>query len=175
MTSEPINAGGGLPFQEALRQAFVESITAEDIGEIAKALVKRAKEGSIAAARLVLNLVIGPPASCKKAKTDVAEAANHAHANATERRGYVVPGEEKATFPIRGGLSGPQVFTEPMPSRFARSEKREDFWQAAGRLGRKVLQEIEEKKARDKGTEANVSANGEGEVKAPAQKPDAKL
>jgi hypothetical protein len=75
-----------------------------------------------------------------------------------------------------GGPTGPQVFTEPMPSRFARSEKSNNVWEAVGRLGQQVLQEIEEKKARDKSAaEQNVSANGDGDLNRPAQNSDAKL
>ena len=54
----------GNPFARqvaALRTAFVKGVTAEDIAAIASALLAKAKEGDVAAAKLVLAYTIGKP------------------------------------------------------------------------------------------------------------------
>jgi hypothetical protein len=60
------NPGGpGNPFARQvakLRQVLLESVTEEDLREIVQAMVKKAKEGDMVAAREVLSRVIGKPA-----------------------------------------------------------------------------------------------------------------
>jgi len=59
------NAGGaGNPFARqvaALRSAFVRAVSAQDIDDIAMALIIRAKAGDVAAAKLLLAYCIGKP------------------------------------------------------------------------------------------------------------------
>jgi hypothetical protein len=59
------NAGGaGNPFARqvaALRQALINSITPEDIQAVAKALIQRAAEGNVQAAKLLFSYAIGKP------------------------------------------------------------------------------------------------------------------
>jgi hypothetical protein len=59
------NPGGtGNPFARqvaALRKAFLESVTPEDIAAVVAALLARAKEGDVAAAKLVLTYAVGKP------------------------------------------------------------------------------------------------------------------
>ena len=59
------NPGGtGNPFARqvaALRKAFLESVTTADIAAIAAALLAKAKEGDVAAAKLVLSYAVGKP------------------------------------------------------------------------------------------------------------------
>jgi hypothetical protein len=56
----PGNRGGtGHPFARqvaALRKAFLQGVTPEDLAAIAAALLAKAKEGDVAAAKLVLGL-----------------------------------------------------------------------------------------------------------------------
>jgi hypothetical protein len=60
------NAGGpGNPFARqvaAMRQEFFAAVTKEDIAVIARALLEKAKQGDVAAARLVLQYTLGRPA-----------------------------------------------------------------------------------------------------------------
>jgi hypothetical protein len=60
------NAGGpGNPFARRtaeLRQVFVDAVTREDLVAIAQALAQRAREGDVAAAKVVLAYVLGKPA-----------------------------------------------------------------------------------------------------------------
>jgi hypothetical protein len=61
----PGNRGGtGNPFARqvaALRKAFLQGVTPEDLAAIAAALLAKAKEGDVAAAKLVLAYAIGKP------------------------------------------------------------------------------------------------------------------
>ncbi len=60
------NAGGpGNPFARrvaALRSALVASVTEQDLEEVAAELLRQAKEGNLAAARLLLSYAVGKPA-----------------------------------------------------------------------------------------------------------------
>jgi hypothetical protein len=59
------NAGGtGNPFARQvalLRQALINSVTPEDIQAVAKALIQRAAEGNVQAAKLLFSYAIGKP------------------------------------------------------------------------------------------------------------------
>jgi hypothetical protein len=59
------NPGGpGNPFARkvaALRQALIDSVTPQDLQEIASQLIAKAKEGNVQAAKLLLTYVIGKP------------------------------------------------------------------------------------------------------------------
>jgi len=59
------NPGGpGNPFARqvaALRQALLDSVTPTDIAAVAKALIQRAAEGNVQAAKLLLSYAIGKP------------------------------------------------------------------------------------------------------------------
>jgi hypothetical protein len=59
------NAGGpGNPFARqvaALRQALINAITPEDIQAVARALIQRAAEGNVQAAKLLFSYAIGKP------------------------------------------------------------------------------------------------------------------
>ncbi len=61
----PGNPGGpGNPFARqvaALRKALVDAVTPRDIQEVAAALIARAKEGNVQAAKLLLSYAIGKP------------------------------------------------------------------------------------------------------------------
>ena len=61
----PGNPGGpGIPLARkvvALRKALVEEVTEEDIREIARVLIVKAKEGSTAAIKLIFQYAIGKP------------------------------------------------------------------------------------------------------------------
>jgi len=61
----PGNPGGpGNPFARqvaALRQALLNSVTADDIQAVARALIQRASEGNVQAAKLLLSYAIGKP------------------------------------------------------------------------------------------------------------------
>ena len=61
----PGNGGGpGNPYARAtarLRVVLLETITDEDIREIARVLIKRAKEGHLPAIQEVLNRLVGKP------------------------------------------------------------------------------------------------------------------
>ena len=61
------NPGGpGNPFARqvaAMRQAFFVAVTTEDIAVIARAMIDKAKEGDVAAARIVLQYTLGRPAA----------------------------------------------------------------------------------------------------------------
>ena len=61
------NAGGpGNPHAAAvarLRAALLEVVTPDDIGEIARVLVRAAKEGNVASAQAILDRVLGRPAA----------------------------------------------------------------------------------------------------------------
>lgn len=41
------------------REAFLERVTTDDVAEISAALLKRAKEGDLAAARIILDRLLG--------------------------------------------------------------------------------------------------------------------
>jgi hypothetical protein len=60
------NAGGpGNPFARqvaAMRQEFLKAVTSEDMAEIARAMIAKAKEGDVAAAKIVLQYTLGRPA-----------------------------------------------------------------------------------------------------------------
>jgi hypothetical protein len=60
------NAGGpGNPFARqvaALRSAMLASVTEEDLGAVARELVRQAREGNLAAAKLLLSYTLGKPA-----------------------------------------------------------------------------------------------------------------
>jgi hypothetical protein len=60
------NPGGpGNPFARAvaaLRQEFLKAVTSEDISGIARAMIQKAKEGDVAAAKVVLQYTLGKPA-----------------------------------------------------------------------------------------------------------------
>lgn len=43
-----------------LREGFLAGVTENDLQEIAEALVRRAKQGDVAAARLLLDRLVGP-------------------------------------------------------------------------------------------------------------------
>jgi hypothetical protein len=77
------NPGGpGNPFARrtaALRKAMVEAVSEEDICEIVQVMKKKAKEGDVAAAKLVLSYVVGRPA----------EAANPDSLDEDEMRQYL--------------------------------------------------------------------------------------
>jgi len=59
------NKGGpGNPFARktaALRQALLDTVTAEDLQAIVRQLIQKAKEGDVSAARLVLSYTVGKP------------------------------------------------------------------------------------------------------------------
>jgi len=61
------NRGGpGNPFARqvaALRCALLSAVTAQDIAAVAQALLRQAKEGNLAAARLLLSYTLGKPAA----------------------------------------------------------------------------------------------------------------
>jgi hypothetical protein len=61
----PGNAGGpGNPYTAQvgrLRAALMEAVTEDDLRAVVKALVERAKAGDVAAARLLLERVLGRP------------------------------------------------------------------------------------------------------------------
>lgn len=63
----PGNPGGpGNPYARrvaALRTALLEAVTPEALGELARALVKQAKAGDVAAAKLVLSYLVGAPSA----------------------------------------------------------------------------------------------------------------
>jgi hypothetical protein len=46
----------------ALRQAFIAAVTADDISTIAQAMIEKARQGDVAAARLVIQYSLGRPA-----------------------------------------------------------------------------------------------------------------
>ena len=57
-------AGTGNPFARqvaSLRQALLDSVTEADLAEVAQALLARAKQGDVAAAKLLLSYLIGKP------------------------------------------------------------------------------------------------------------------
>jgi hypothetical protein len=60
------NVGGpGNPFARqvaAMRQEFLKAVTSEDMAEIARAMIAKAKEGDVAAAKIVLQYTLGRPA-----------------------------------------------------------------------------------------------------------------
>jgi hypothetical protein len=55
------HSGNDKPALRALefREAFLEQITAEDVAEIGAALLKRAKEGDLAATRIIFDRLLG--------------------------------------------------------------------------------------------------------------------
>jgi hypothetical protein len=58
--------GPGNPFAgqvAALRKALLASVTAQDMAEVTQALVRRAKEGHVTAAKLLLAYTLGKPAA----------------------------------------------------------------------------------------------------------------
>lgn len=59
------NPGGpGNPYARrvaALRSALLDAVTADDVREMARALLDQAKAGDAAAARLLLSYTVGPP------------------------------------------------------------------------------------------------------------------
>jgi hypothetical protein len=61
------NGGGpGNPFAgqvAALRKALLAAVTAQDMAEVTQALVRRAKEGHVTAAKLLLAYTLGKPAA----------------------------------------------------------------------------------------------------------------
>jgi hypothetical protein len=61
------NPGGpGNPFARqvaAMRQEFFTAVTGEDIAAIARVMIEKAKEGDVAAARIVLQYTLGKPAA----------------------------------------------------------------------------------------------------------------
>src|SRR5436305_1991714 len=61
------NPGGpGNPFARqvaAMRQEFLKAASKEDIAEIARAMIAKAKEGDVAAAKVVLQYTLGKPAA----------------------------------------------------------------------------------------------------------------
>jgi hypothetical protein len=61
------NAGGpGNPFARqvaALRRALLASVTERDLDDVARELLRQAKEGSLAAAKLLLSYTLGKPAA----------------------------------------------------------------------------------------------------------------
>jgi hypothetical protein len=63
--SAPGDPGGpGNPFARkvvALRKALIEAVTEEDVREIAKVLIEKAREGSTAAIKLIFQYAIGKP------------------------------------------------------------------------------------------------------------------
>jgi len=66
----PGNPGGpGNPFARqvaALRQALLNSVTPDDIQTVARALIQRASEGNVQAAKLLLSYAIGKPQPAPK-------------------------------------------------------------------------------------------------------------
>jgi hypothetical protein len=60
------NSGGpGNPFARqvaAMRQEFLKAVTTEDIAGIVRAMIAKAKEGDVAAAKVVLQYTVGKPA-----------------------------------------------------------------------------------------------------------------
>jgi hypothetical protein len=59
--SADIETVGNVPVRHALgyRAVFLESVTEDDVRGITKAVLARAKEGDLAAARLILDRVLG--------------------------------------------------------------------------------------------------------------------
>jgi hypothetical protein len=61
------NRGGpGNPFARqvaTLRQALIDAVTAQDITDIARALIAKARAGDVAAAKLLLGYALGKPAA----------------------------------------------------------------------------------------------------------------
>ncbi len=61
------NPGGpGNPFARqvaAMRQEFFAAVTGEDVAAIARVMIEKAKEGDVAAARIVLQYTLGKPAA----------------------------------------------------------------------------------------------------------------
>jgi hypothetical protein len=57
----------------ALRQALHDAVTAEDIAAVARMLVERAKAGDVAAARELLDRIIGRPLPAEPPKDDDGE------------------------------------------------------------------------------------------------------
>ena len=59
------NSGGpGNPYAKRvgqLRSALLEAVTADDLQAVITAIVQKAKEGDIAAARILLDRCLGPP------------------------------------------------------------------------------------------------------------------
>jgi hypothetical protein len=55
------DASNDYPVLRALefREAFLEQVSAEDVAEIGAALLKRAKEGDLVAARIILDRLLG--------------------------------------------------------------------------------------------------------------------
>ena len=56
--------GPGNPYARRvgeLRRALLDAVTAEDLAAVIKALVVKAKDGDVQAARLVLSYAVGPP------------------------------------------------------------------------------------------------------------------
>ncbi len=61
------NAGGpGNPFARqvaALRCALLDAVSEQDLADVAQAMLRRAKEGNVAAAKLLLSYTLGKPAA----------------------------------------------------------------------------------------------------------------
>jgi hypothetical protein len=57
-----------------LRQALIESVSAEDLAAIGQALVRKAKEGVISAAKLIFQFVLGKPSGKQAPRMEKFEA-----------------------------------------------------------------------------------------------------
>jgi hypothetical protein len=54
----------------AIRQALLDSVTPEDMGNIGKALVQRASEGHVGAAKLLFSYIFGKPGSAPELEAE---------------------------------------------------------------------------------------------------------
>jgi hypothetical protein len=102
------NRGGpGNPFARqvaALRAGLLARLTPEDLGDIAEALVREAKEGNVAAAKLLLSYTLGKPAQAADgADGQLRQSAEEANARQAEKA--VAPPAAPPSAPPRPPLS----------------------------------------------------------------------
>jgi hypothetical protein len=124
------NRGGpGNPFARhtaAMRKAIAEAVTAEDLAAIAAALLKKAREGDVAAAKLVFSYAAGRPAPAPDPDT------LDAHELAVRRSGTATPEDMKALFErcpawllcAIASVAAPQVH-EHLQTAFAQGVRRQ--------------------------------------------------
>jgi hypothetical protein len=67
---ETVNAKGQALKVAAIRQALLDSVTPEDMGKIGKALVQRASEGHVGAAKLLFSYIFGKPGAAPEPEVE---------------------------------------------------------------------------------------------------------
>jgi hypothetical protein len=68
---EAVNAKGQALKVAAIRQALLDSVTPEDMGNIGKALVQRAAEGHVGAAKLLFSYIFGKPGAAPEPESPI--------------------------------------------------------------------------------------------------------